>query len=69
MVSPPARRCRFGRGRGEGIYVQGDGRDDTGNTESATLYIPDLALDADIPSGAWIIGHKSALKATGGNDT
>ena len=51
------------------VTVYPNGRDDTGNTESATLYIPDLALDADIPSGAWIIGHKSALKATGGNDT
>ena len=33
-----------------------------------TLYVPDLALDATLPSGTLLIGHKCALAATGGND-
>ena len=41
---------------------------DTSVTYGAVLYLPDLALDADLPSGAWLIGHKCALKATGGED-
>ena len=50
------------------VTVYPNGRDDTGTTESSVLYVPDLALDADLPSGAWLIGHKCALRATGGND-
>jgi hypothetical protein len=48
--------------------VYPNGRDDTSTTETAVLYLPDLALDSELPSGAWLIGHKCALKATGGND-
>ena len=51
------------------VTVYPNGRDDTAGVESATLYVPDLALDADIPSGAWIIGHRCALGATGGSET
>ena len=64
--------CKVGGGSAKAGYqvtVYFNGRDDSGSTESGTLYVPDLALDADLPSGAWIIGHKCALKATGGNDT
>ena len=56
-------------GAGYSVTVYPNGREDTSNTQSAILYVPDLALDADIPSGAWIIGHKCALRATGGKDT
>lgn len=50
------------------VTVYPNGRSDTGTAESAILYVPDLAVDSDLPSGAWLIGHKCALKATGGND-
>ena len=50
------------------VTVYPNGRDDTSTTETAVLYLPDLALDSELPSGAWLIGHKCALKATGGND-
>ena len=50
------------------VTVYPNGRDDTGTTETAVLFLPDLALDSELPSGAWLIGHKCALKATGGND-
>lgn len=47
------------------VYPNGrDGKD----TESGVLYLPDLALGSELPSGTWIIGHRSALKATGGSD-
>ena len=64
--------CKVGggtAGAGYSVTVYLNGREDTSNTQSAMLYVPDIALDADIPSGAWIIGHKCALRATGGNDT
>lgn len=48
------------------VYV--NGRSDTSAVESAVLYVPDLAVDSDLPTGTWIIGHKCALKATGGDD-
>ena len=50
------------------VDVYPNGPSDTGTVETAVLYLPDLALDADLPAGTWIIGHKCALKATGGND-
>ena len=50
------------------VTVYPNGREDTSVTYGAVLYLPDLALDADLPSGAWLIGHKCALKATGGED-
>ena len=51
------------------VQVFPNGRGDEGGVEySATLYVPDIALDSDLPSGTWIIGHKALLHATGGND-
>ena len=50
------------------VTVYPNGRDDSSGTFGGVIYLPDLALDADLPSGTWLIGHKCALKATGGND-
>lgn len=50
------------------VDVYPNGREDSGAVERAVLYLPDLALDSDLPVGTWIIGHKCALKATGGDD-
>ena len=50
------------------VTVYPNGREDSSVTYGGVLYLPDLALDADLPSGAWLIGHKCALKATGGED-
>ena len=50
------------------VTVYPNGREDSSVTYGGVLYLPDLALDADLPSGAWLIGHKCALKATGGAD-
>ena len=51
------------------VQVFPNGRGDEGGVEySATLFVPDIALDSDLPSGTWIIGHKALLHATGGND-
>jgi len=54
---------------GYSVTVYPNGRQDTKTKSSGTLYIPELALGSEIPSGTWIIGHKSALKTTGGNET
>ena len=64
--------CKVGSGSAKAGYqvtVYPNGRENTGSAEYGTLYVPDLALDADLPSGTWLIGHKCALKTTGGNDT
>ena len=64
--------CKVSSGSAKAGYqvtVYTNGRENTGSAEYGTLYVPDLALDADLPSGTWIIGHKCALKTTGGNDT
>ena len=53
---------------GYSVAVYPNGRSDEGGTESATLFVPDIALDADLPTGTWIIGHKALLPATGGDD-
>ena len=53
---------------GYSVAVYPNGRSDEGWTESATLFVPDIALDADLPTGTWIIGHKALLPATGGDD-
>ena len=50
------------------VSVYPNGRSDEGGTESATLFVPDIALDADLPTGTWIVGHKALLSATGGDD-
>lgn len=64
--------CKVGSGSAKAGYqvtAYPNGRDGSSTSESAVLYVPDLALDADLPSGTWLIGHKCALKATGGNET
>lgn len=63
--------CQVGSGSAKAGYqvtVHPEGRG-SGTAEPGVLYLPDLALDADLPSGAWLIGHKCALKATGGSET
>ena len=64
--------CRVSGGNAQSGYtvtVYPNGRWDEGGMEySATLFVPDIALDSDLPSGTWIIGHKALLPATGGND-
>lgn len=51
------------------VTVYPNGRTDEGTTYSAILFLPDLALDADLPSGTWVIGHKCSVASTGGNET
>ncbi|MGN0847873.1 MAG: hypothetical protein ACI4RA_10885 [Kiritimatiellia bacterium] len=51
------------------VTVYPNGRYDSKTTSDGILYVPELALGSELPSGAWIIGHKSALKATGGSET
>ncbi|MBR0197171.1 MAG: hypothetical protein IJQ34_03465 [Kiritimatiellae bacterium] len=51
------------------VTVYPNGRSDEGTTESALLFLPDVALNADIPTGTWIIGHRSAMSSTGGSET
>lgn len=65
--------CKVGGGTataGYTVTVYPNGRSDEGGVEySALLFLPDVALDADIPAGTWIIGHKSAMASTGGSET
>ncbi len=51
------------------VTVYPNGRSDEGGTENALLFLPDVALDADLPVGTWIIGHRSAMSSTGGSET
>ena len=63
--------CKVSSGsvkEGYQVTVYPNGREDSSVIYNGVLYLPDLALDADLPSGAWLIGHKCALKATGGED-
>lgn len=63
--------CKVNSGsvkEGYQVTVYPNGREDSSVIYNGVLYLPDLALDADLPSGAWLIGHKCALKATGGED-
>lgn len=55
-------------GSGYSVIVYPNGRTDSNSSYSAVLYMPELAIDADLPTGSWVIGHKCALKATGGTD-
>ena len=55
-------------GEGYNVTVYPNGRDDSSSIYSAVLYLPDIAVDSDLPSGTWLIGHKCALRATGGNE-
>ena len=51
------------------VKVYPNGRSETGGySYDSTLFVPDIALDSDLPSGTWIIGHKALLPATGGDD-
>ncbi len=65
--------CKVGGGTataGYTVTVYPNGRSDEGGVEySALLFLPDVALDADIPAGTWVIGHKSAMASTGGSET
>jgi hypothetical protein len=45
-----------------------NGRSDEGGKYGALLLLPDVALDAEIPNGTWIVGHKCLMAATGGAD-
>lgn len=67
-----AMMCRVSGGTataGYQVTVYPNGRTDDGASYSALLFLPDVALDADLPSGTWIIGHKCAISSTGGNET
>ena len=64
--------CRVTGGsqtEGFNVSVYVNGRYDSKTVYSAILHVPELALGSEIPSGSWIIGHKCALKATGGNES
>ena len=50
------------------VTVYPNGRSEQG-TESAILFLPDVALDANLPTGTWILGHKAMLSSTGGSET
>ncbi len=51
------------------VFVYPDGKAASGSAYQAILYVPDLALDSELPYGTWLIGHKCALEATGGSET
>ena len=63
--------CRVEGGTARAGYtvsVYPNGRYDSKTVSSGVLYAPELALGSELPLGTWVIGHKSAMKATGGND-
>ncbi len=63
--------CRIEGGTaraGYAVSVYPNGRYDSKTVSSGVLYAPELALGSELPLGTWVIGHKSAMKATGGND-
>lgn len=51
------------------VTVHPNGRTDEGTAYPSLLFLPDVALDADLPRGTWVIGHKCAIASTGGNET
>jgi len=64
--------CKVSSGTASAGYqvtVYPNGRTDEGASYSALLFLPDVALDSDLPAGTWIIGHKCSLSSTGGNET
>lgn len=64
--------CRVESGSaaaGYRVTVYPNGRRDEGTAESALLFLPDVALDADIPAGTWIVGHRAMMSSTGGGET
>ncbi len=63
--------CKVSGGSAQAGYqakVYPNGRDDGGSAYSALLFLPDVALDADLPSGTWVIGHRCSVASTGGNE-
>ena len=72
QVDDKALMCKVQSGTataGYRVTVYPNGRSDEGTTESALLFLPDVALDADIPAGTWIIGHRAMMSSTGGSET
>ena len=64
--------CRVNGGSqtaGYSVTVYPNGRYDAKTESSGTLFLPDLALGSEIPEGTLVLGHKCALKATGGGET
>ncbi len=62
--------CRVTGGtitNGYNVSVYGDGINEP-ITESGILFVPELALNSEIPSGSLILGHRTFLKITGGNE-
>ena len=63
--------CKVGSGSAQAGYqvtVYPNGRSDQSSSYSALMFLPDVALDADLPSGTWVIGHKCSVASTGGNE-
>ena len=63
--------CKVGSGSAQAGYqvtVYPNGRSDQASSYSALMFLPDVALDADLPSGTWVIGHKCSVASTGGNE-
>lgn len=47
------------------IYANGRESDWTG---TGKLFVADLAMGADLPAGAWVLGHFVKTTSTGGNE-
>lgn len=61
--------CRVQTGNAQNGYtVSVYNKDRDGSIGSGVLYVPDIALNSELPQDTWIIGHKCALRTTGGND-
>lgn len=61
--------CRVQTGNAQNGYtVSVYNKDRDGSLGSGVLYVPDIALNSELPQDTWIIGHKCALRTTGGND-
>lgn len=54
-------------GVGYNVSVFSKGQTD-GPTGYGKLFLPELALNSELPPGSWLIGHKALLKITGGNE-
>lgn len=63
--------CKIVRGSNDAgysviVYAEGKESESTGE---GILYMAELALNSTIPSGSWVIGHRTMLKMTGGNES
>lgn len=68
----PAVLCQVNGGSsraGYQVIAYPKGRNDSSGSYSAVLYVPDIALDAELPVGTWIVGHPVLLTSTGGSET